>query len=84
MLDFKDWKAEAIQSIKSPVLVIVSDRDVVRPEHALEMVHLLPHGRLAIFPGSHGDFMGEAMSPNPGSKVPELFVEMLEEFLAAP
>jgi pimeloyl-ACP methyl ester carboxylesterase len=81
MLTFKDWKAEDIQSIKAPALIIVSDQDVVRPEHALEIVRLLPHGRLAIFPGGHGDFMGEAMSPNPNSKVPELFTAMLEEFL---
>lgn len=84
MLGFKDWKAEDIQSIKVPALIVSSDQDVVRPEHTVEIVHLLPHGRLAIFPGSHGDFMGEAMSEHPGSKVPELFIAMLEEFLAAP
>ncbi|MDB5121870.1 MAG: Pimeloyl-ACP methyl ester carboxylesterase [Sphingobacteriales bacterium] len=81
MLSFKDWESQAIQSITSPALIIVSDQDVVRPEHALEMVQLLPNGRLAIFPGIHGAFMGEAMAPNPNSKVPELFVEMLNEFL---
>jgi hypothetical protein len=58
--------------------------DVVRPEHAVEMYRLLPHGRLAILGGSHGSYLGEAMSADPNSKVPELFVAMLDEYLAAP
>jgi hypothetical protein len=48
------------------------------------MYRLLPNGRLAIFPDSHGSYMGEIMSPNPKSKVPELFVAMLDEYLALP
>lgn len=74
---------EDIQSIKAPALIVVSDRDVVRPEHAVEMAHLLPHGRLAIFLGAHGEFFGEAMYPHSDSRVPELFATMLDEFLAA-
>lgn len=84
MLGFKDWKAADIQSIKAPALVVVGDKDVVRPEHAMEMVRLLQQGRLAILPGGHGDFIGEAMSPHPDSKVPELTVSMIEEFLNQP
>lgn len=83
MLGFTDWKASDLQSITAPALIVVSDRDVVRPEHALEMVHLLPNGRLAVFLGGHGEFFGEAMSPHPESRVPELFAAMVEEFLAA-
>lgn len=84
MQTFVDWKEEDIRSIQAPTLVIVGDQDVVRPEHAVEMYRLLRHGRLSIFPDNHGSYMGEAMSPNPDSKVPELFVAMLEEYLAAP
>jgi pimeloyl-ACP methyl ester carboxylesterase len=84
MLGFKDWKAEDIQSINAPAFIIVSDGDVVRPEHALEMARLLPHGRLAILPGSHGEFIGEILSPHPDSKIPELTVSMIEEFLNEP
>jgi pimeloyl-ACP methyl ester carboxylesterase len=84
MATFIDWKEEDIKSIQAPTLVLVSDQDVVSPEHAVETFRLLPKGRLAILPGAHGDFMGEAMAPNPHSKVPELFVAMLNEFLAAP
>ena len=83
MLAFTDWKASDIQRIQSPALIVVSDRDVVRPEHALEMVRLLPNGRLAVFLGGHGEFFGEAMSPHPQSRVPELFAAMVDEFLAS-
>ncbi|MCS3734157.1 pimeloyl-ACP methyl ester carboxylesterase [Mucilaginibacter dorajii] len=84
MVSFKDWPDEQIKSIQAPTLVIVSDQDVVTPEHAIEMSRLLPHGRLAIMPGTHGEFIGEIMAPNPNSKIPELFVAMLNEYLAAP
>jgi hypothetical protein len=40
--------------------------------------------RLAILAGTHGSYMGEAMSADSNSKVPELFLAMLDEFLAAP
>lgn len=82
MLTFTDWDPADIQSIRAPTLVVVSDRDVVRPEHAMELVHLLPDGRLAVFLGGHGEFFGEAMSPNPESRMPELFAAMVVEFLA--
>ena len=82
MLGFRDWKASDIQAIAAPALIVASDKDVVRPEHAMEMVHLLPHGRLGVFLGGHGEFFGEAMSPHPESRVPELFAAMVEEFLS--
>jgi pimeloyl-ACP methyl ester carboxylesterase len=84
MLTFKDWNAADIRAIKAPTLVVASDQDVVRPEHAVEMMRLLPNGRLAIFPGRHGEFFGEAMYPDRDSKVPELFAAVVDEFLAAP
>ncbi|MCW3110052.1 MAG: alpha/beta hydrolase, partial [Segetibacter sp.] len=51
MQTFKDWKEEDIRSIKAPALIVIGDQDVVRPEHAVEMYRLMPHGRLAMFPG---------------------------------
>ena len=63
---------------------MIGDQEIVRPEHAVEMYRLLPHGRLAILPGTHGSYMGEAMSRDSNSKVPELFAAMLDEFLGAP
>jgi pimeloyl-ACP methyl ester carboxylesterase len=80
---FKDWSKEAISSIKVPSLVVIGDRDLPLPEHAVEMYRLLPQGRLAILPGTHGSYMGEVLSADAGSKVPGYFVAMLDEFLAA-
>lgn len=84
MQTFKDWKESDVRSIQAPTLVVIGDRDLIRPEHAVEMYRLLPHGRLAILPGIHGGYMGEALSPDPDSQVLALFVAMLDEFLAAP
>ena len=52
MLEFKDWKPEDIQAIVAPTLIITGDADIVRPEHAVEMLRLLPHAQLAILPGT--------------------------------
>jgi len=50
MRDFKDVPDEAIRSINAPTLVVSSDRDVMRPEGAVELFQLLPHAQLAILP----------------------------------
>jgi len=84
MADFRDWNAADIRGIQAPTLVVNSDQDVVRVEHALELSRLLPHGSLAIFPGRHGEFFGEISYPHPESRVPELFAAMVDDFLAAP
>lgn len=50
MLQFKDIPAEAIKAIDAPVLIMIGDRDIIRPEHALELFRLLPHAQLAVLP----------------------------------
>ena len=82
MSNFKDWSDEAIGSIKAPVLIVQGDRDLPLLEHAVEFHRLLANSRLAILPGDHGSYMGEAMSWGKTSRVPELFVALLNEFLA--
>ena len=84
MVDFKDWKAEDIHSINVPALIIIGDEDVVRPEHAVEMFRLLPHARLSILPGKHGAYIGEVTTGMEHSKIPDLTVSMIEEFLNEP
>lgn len=84
MQTFKDWKKEDLQSIKAPALVVIADQDVMLAEHAVEMHRLLANSRLAILPGTHGSFMGEAMTPASDSKVPELFTALVNEFLDSP
>lgn len=80
MVNFKDWSDDAIRSIKAPTLVICGDRDVMIPEHALEIYHLLPNARLMIYPGVHGDFIGE-LCVGEGMLSPGASVEVIEGFL---
>lgn len=84
MKHFTGWKDEAIKSIQAPALVVIGDQDLTLPEHAVAMSRLLPHSRLVILPGVHGEYLGEVATAKKGSKVPELFVTLVDEFLAAP
>ena len=52
MMTFKDWPLEAVRRITAPTLILVADRDVVRPEHAVAMFRTLPHANLMILPGT--------------------------------
>ncbi len=81
MLEFVDWKAEDIHSIQAPAFIISADKDVVRPEHALEMYRLIPNSQLAIFPGGHGKYMGEITTLSGDSRSFLFIVPLIEEFL---
>jgi pimeloyl-ACP methyl ester carboxylesterase len=50
-LEFKGFARADMKSIKAHVLITLGDRDVVRPEHAVEMFRLIPNAQLAVFPG---------------------------------
>jgi pimeloyl-ACP methyl ester carboxylesterase len=82
MLAFTDIPDQDIKSIQAPTLVIDGDRDVVRVEHAVELSRLLPHGRLCILPGEHGEYLGEISHPV-DDRVPRGFVDLVDEFLRA-
>ncbi|WP_238989349.1 alpha/beta fold hydrolase [Mucilaginibacter terrigena] len=82
MLTFKGWTDEQLKSIQAPALVTIGDQDLPTPEHAAKMARTLPHARLAILPGTHGSYIGEAYNPKPESKIPDLFVAIVNEFLA--
>jgi pimeloyl-ACP methyl ester carboxylesterase len=81
MLQFKDWKDEDLASIKAPTLIIAGDKDVITPAHAVKMSQLIPNAQLMILPGIHGSFIGEICTSKEGSKMPELTVAAMEEFL---
>jgi len=61
---FHGWPAEVIGSIAAPVLVVIGDSDIVRPEHAVEIFRLfgggvmgdgpagMPASQLAVLPGT--------------------------------
>lgn len=81
ILYFESWSDDAIRSIKAPTLLLFGDRDVVTPEHAVELYRLIANSRLAILPGGHGDYIGEIATLSNG--VPEKFsaIPVIEEFL---
>ncbi len=81
MLAFKDWTEDDIRSIQAPALIIVGNNDFVTNEHALKMSQVIPKGELVILPGSHGSCIGEICAAEKGSKIPELTVAAIEEFL---
>jgi len=59
---FKGFSAAELKAIKAQTLVMMGDRDAVRPEHAVEMYRLIPNAQLAIFPG--GDYFLIFSSPD--------------------
>ncbi len=61
--DLPEWPAETIKNLGKPVLLVIGDSDIVRPEHAVEFLRLLgggvvgdisglPSSRLAVLPGT--------------------------------
>ena len=81
MRAFKDWKDSDLQRIQAPALIINGDKDVVTCEHALKMSKLIPTAELLILPAMHGSFLGEICTAVPGSKLPEMTVAIVQEFL---
>ena len=73
--EFPGWSPEELGAIAAPVMVIVGDADVVRPEHAVELFRLLSRSQLAVLPGT-----GHGM----GLENPERLPAMLDDFFVAP
>ena len=81
MLHFTDWRDEDLSMIKAPALILIGDKDVVTPEHAVEMSKKISGSRLMILPGNHGSFIGEGMKDMKNSKMPLYTASMIREFL---
>lgn len=81
MVHFKGWSNDELKSIQAPAFIIAGDHDVVTPEHAVKMSKVIPNAQLMILPGTHGSFIGEICSAEEGSKIPEMAVGIIEEFL---
>jgi pimeloyl-ACP methyl ester carboxylesterase len=77
----KNWTDESLKSIQAKTLLIVGDHDVVTTEHTVKMSHLIPNASLMVLPGVHGSFIGEVCTVKKGSKIPEMTVMVIEEFL---
>lgn len=83
MQTFPDISETKIRSIKAPAFIIAGDKDVVTPEHAVEMHRLISNSQLAIIPGGHGDYMGEMNTPLNRILI-EATVSMINKFLCEP
>jgi pimeloyl-ACP methyl ester carboxylesterase len=81
MVNFKDIPGEKIKSIKAPTLIIIGDKDVITPEHAIEMHRQIANSELAIIPGGHGEYIGEITTLKPGFKESDLAIPLIEKFL---
>jgi len=80
MQHFTDIPDEVISAIQVPALIIIGDKDVPLPEHAVEMYRRIPHTRLAIFPGGHGTYMGE-LTTLKEAHTPPVALPVIEDFL---
>jgi pimeloyl-ACP methyl ester carboxylesterase len=81
MRSFRDLPDDAVRAVTVPALVMVGDADVMTPESAARLARLLPHGELAVMPGSpHGAYLGALDSAAPQS--PAIAAAMIERFLA--
>ena len=84
MRGFEDVPDELVRSVRAPTLIVLGDRDIVEPEHALELTRLISGARLLILPGGHGDYLGEAVATQQETGYPELTARLIGEFLDAP
>ncbi len=46
------WTPEQLRSLHAPALIVIGDRDFVRPAHAAEVAAMLPDAQLAVLPAT--------------------------------
>jgi pimeloyl-ACP methyl ester carboxylesterase len=69
---FVGWTADDLQAVETPTLVLVGDNDFIRVSDAVEAAEVLPHGQLAVLPGTtHMDM----------TRSPERILAMIVPFL---
>ena len=84
MRHFADVPDADLRAIRAPTLILLGDHDIVKPEHALGLTHVIPDARLMILVGGHGDYLGEAIVTQRVTRAPELTAGFVEEFLDGP
>ncbi|HET9241568.1 MAG TPA: alpha/beta hydrolase [Oligoflexus sp.] len=77
---FEGIPESAMKTISVPTLLLFGDHDL-RLEHLLDMHRLLPHSRMAVIPGGHGAYIGEATSPSNPDMI-EATLNIVKSFLA--
>jgi pimeloyl-ACP methyl ester carboxylesterase len=83
MQHFQNIPEALMKTIKAPAYIIIGDADVVTPEHAVEMYRLLPHAKLTILPGGHGEYIGESTTPQDSTLIAAT-ISMINKFLNEP
>lgn len=81
MVNFKDIPDELIESIKAPTFIIIGDKDVITPEHAIDVHRKIANSELAIIPGGHGQYIGEVTTITADFEESDLVIPMIEKFL---
>ncbi len=72
MVEKLAWPVEDLATVRSPVLLIIGDRDFVRVEHAAQMQEHVPDARLAVLPNTTHMSVTER---------PDLVLALVQEFL---
>src|SRR5579863_87637 len=80
MQKFTDIPDSSVHAVQAKTLIILGDHDVPLVESAVAMYRLMPHASLAVFPGGHGDYMGEILSWKEDSS-PPVALPLIMEFL---
>jgi pimeloyl-ACP methyl ester carboxylesterase len=81
MQSFTDVPDSSVRSVRAPTLIVLGDRDIVTPEHAVELTRLIAGARLLILPGGHGDYLGELVMTKKDTGYPELTARLIGQFL---
>ena len=82
MRGFVDWKDEEMAAIKSPVLFIGGDRDVVTPQHVIAMAAAVPDGQPLVMPAGHGDYLGMSHLNELDSDLADACLTIVRRFLS--
>ncbi|KMQ64739.1 alpha/beta hydrolase [Chryseobacterium angstadtii] len=81
MQTFEDWEDEVLTSIKVPTLLISGDKDVMKPEHTVEMWRLIEDSQLMILPAGHGSYMMADFEGNTDHLLIDMTVNEVIKFL---
>jgi len=81
MQTFEDWSEDILEGIKSPTLFISGDKDVMKPEHVVEMWRLVEDSQLMVLPATHGSYMMADFEGNVDGKLIDFTVQEAGKFL---
>lgn len=81
MQTFEDWGDEVLSSIEVPALFISGDKDVMKPEHTVEMWRLVKGSELMIVPATHGTYMMADFDGSLNEDLINFTIKKIETFL---